>query len=469
MTACDGLMDPRPGIALTVSSSLALRNVFQAGILDALSRDFRVVVLASPPIRRTLARLGYDRRAQVVEIEPGREPRRWALFRQLKKKLYMEGRGSATEQIWERFQRRPAYQVVGGAAVKAAVRLVSARRLYDWVDRLDLALNPDRRYVPVLREFRVEIFFATHATAYWEECLLRNAMAAGLPLLYMVLSWDHLSSKVLLHGSLGKILVWNRRTRGELLETYPDYRPDQIEVTGIPQYDSYGDPATQSYADWCTGFGLDPARRTLLFSTMPQVRHNQQHVIIEDLLRAIVEGEVPADLQVLIKCHPFDNFEGYAALLGRYPVALRRTQLEPGQPIEEWVPSADEVRESRDCLRFCTMNINIFSTVTIEAAWFDRPIIHIGYDPGPVPPGRIPCREYYNLEHFRPIMDLDGSILVESREALLEAVRRYDREPGFKAEGRRRIVAAYIGAGLGGAAEQVGAAVRRFHAGLARR
>ena len=183
MTECDGPADTRPGLALTVSSSLALRNVFQAGILDELEREFRVVVLASPPIHRTLARLGYDRRVQVVEVEPGPEPRRWALLRQLKKKIYMEGRGSTTERIWERFQHRPAYQVLGGLVVKAAVRLVSARRLYRWVDALDLAVNPDRRYLPLLQELRVGLFFSTHATAFWEESLLRNAMAAHLPLL----------------------------------------------------------------------------------------------------------------------------------------------------------------------------------------------------------------------------------------------------------------------------------------------
>ena len=453
----------KPGLALTISSSLALRNFFQTTILEELQRDFRVEVLASPPIARTLARLGYDQRVPVTVIDSGDEPFLWQLVRQLKKKVYMEGRASATEAIWEKYQIRPAYQKAGGWLVKRLIRVVDAQRLYGWLERFDLRVNRDSRFVALLREKRIAVFFATHATSYWEEGLLRSALHARIPLAYMVLSWDHLSSKVLLHRVFGRILVWNRHTRSELLATYPSYRPQQIDVVGIPQYDAFLERPAHTYESWCRQYGLDPSKRTILFSTMPQVRHNQQHIILEQLLRAIVDGELPRDLQVLIKCHPFDNFDGYAKLLGRYPVALRPTQLPPGKSIDEWVPSVTEVEESRDCLYFCAMNINIFSTVTIEAAYFDKPVIHIAYDPEPIAPGRIPCREYYKWEHFKHIVEKDASLLVYSRDELLEAVRRYSADPSLKAEGRRRVVAEYIGDGLGSGARAVADSIRAFH------
>jgi hypothetical protein len=316
----------------------------------------------------------------------------------------------------------------------------------------------------LLVEKNVSVFFATHATSFWEECLVRNAISVGLPRLYMVLSWDHLSSKVLLHRNFGCILVWNRHTREELLATYPTYRPNQIKVVGIPQYDAFQKKPSHTYESWCALYGLDPARRTILFSTMPQVRHDQQHIIIEDLLKAITVGkDVPSDYQVLIKCHPFDSFEGYGTLIGRYPVAWRRTQLAPGQSIDEWMPSHAEVEESRDCLYFCSININIFSTVTIEASWFDKPVIHIAYDPLPIPPGRIPCHEYYNWEHFRHIVEKDATVLVHNSQELLAAIRRYGIDPFFKAAGRERVVEAYIGDRLGNGAEDVVAAVHEFY------
>jgi len=453
----------KPVLALTISSSLALRNFFQTNAIEALQRDFTVEVLASEPLARTMSRLGYDQRVNVTVVDTGEEPRRWALVRQLKKKVYMEGRASATEAIWEKYQIRPFYQRAGGWLVKRLIRVMDANRLYDWLSTLDLRMNRDSRFVALLREKRVAVFFATHATSYWEEALLRSAMSAGIPRVYMVLSWDHLSSKVLLHKNFGRILVWNRHTREELLATYPSYRPDQIHVVGIPQYDPFLEKPKHTYESWCAQYGLDPKRRTILFSTMPQVRHNQQHVIIEQLLQAIVAGQVASDYQVLIKCHPFDNFDGYEKLLGRYPVALRPTQLARGQSIDEWLPAVSEIEESRDCLYFCAMDINIFSTVTIEAAFFDKPVIHIAYDPLPIDPGRIPCHEYYNWEHFKHIVQKDASILVRSTEELLAAIRTYSADPTHKREGRRRVVEEYIGDGLGKGAREVARAVKDFH------
>src|SRR5690349_13723631 len=159
----------KPVLALTISSSLALRNFFQTGVLGELQRDFTVEVLASPPLARTMARLGYDAQARVTTVETGPEPARWRLLRQLKKKVYMEGRASATEAIWEKYQIRPLYQRMGASLVKRIIRLIHPNRLYTWLESLDLAVNREDRFVTLLREKRVSVFFATHATSFWEE------------------------------------------------------------------------------------------------------------------------------------------------------------------------------------------------------------------------------------------------------------------------------------------------------------
>ena len=75
----------KPVLAITMSSSLALRNFFQTGIIAHLAHDFSLLVLASPSIGRTLKRLGYDRQGEIEIIDVGPEPFSWRLLRQLKK------------------------------------------------------------------------------------------------------------------------------------------------------------------------------------------------------------------------------------------------------------------------------------------------------------------------------------------------------------------------------------------------
>jgi CDP-glycerol glycerophosphotransferase (TagB/SpsB family) len=320
----------------------------------------------------------------------------------------------------------------------------------------------------ILREHQPALLFATHASSYFEESLLHAAMRLEVPTIFMVLSWDHLSSKVVLGSTYASLLVWNEVTKAEILRTTLAYSSDQIKVVGVPQFDCYAERPRLSYAEWCSKYGLDARRRTILFSTMPQVRHNQQHIVIERLAAAIGR-DLPSDLQVLIKCHPFDNTDKYDALLdGRYPLGICRSTLPADAEQEEWFPSAEEMYISRDALYFCSLNINIFSTVTLEAAFLDKPIVHVAYDPQPVA-NRIPCREYYNFDHFRNIVASGASVLVESNEDLIAAVRASLENPGGRTEQRRTLVEQYFHDVRASAAAAVVATIEGIARDLSRR
>ena len=445
----------KPTLFISVSLGWAIRNFFQTGIIDSLKSHFEIIVIATPKAKRSLCKLVFNHGIKIEEVDVGEEPLSWKLFRQLKKKIYMEGRESTTEAIWEKYFPRPIYQRIGGKIIKTLVCLFNPQRLYYFFDRLDLRINKDKRLADLFRKYKPVIYFATHATSYFEECLLRNAICANVPAVFMILSWDHLSSKILLNQNLHSILVWNNHTKQEILQTYPHYHSDQIKIVGIPQYDLYALKPTITYAEWCRKYGLDPDRRTILFSTMPQSRHEQQHFILEELLKTIVEGKkLPADLQVLIKCHPFDNFKDYDLLLNNYPVGIYRNSFDMTQTQEDWVPSQTEIEVSRDALYFCSLNINIFSTVTIEAAYFDKPVVHIAFDPQPVK-NRIPCHEYYNWDHFKPIVDTGATILVRNYEEMFYAINRLITEPEILSTQRKVLVDKYVGRKIGTASEAV--------------
>ena len=121
----------------------------------------------------------------------------------------------------------------------------------------------------------------------------------------------------------------------------------------------------------------------------------------------------------------------------------------------DWLPDPQEIATSRDCLAFADVTANIYSTVTIEAALFDKPIIHIAFDVGPLPPGRVPCREYYNFTHFKPIVEMNASSLAYSQSDLHRLLKEALARPADRAEARRALAAKFLGPMDGKSSERV--------------
>lgn len=436
-----------PELFITVSTPWAIRNYFNTGVVRELARRTRVTALTTEHLAACLNRDGHSSYVRVATWESGEEPLRWRLGRQLRKKLYMETRRVHTERIWSRYSRRPLYQRLSAPLVSAAARILDANRSLRIVSDLDRAINRSDVFQDLFRRSDSALLFATHADTYFEESVLRSANAAGIPSVLMVLSWDHLSTKVVLSDRYERLLVWTPSQRDEVLSNYPWYEPGQVRVVGIPHYDQYYDPTPTTRAAWCGRYGLDPAKRTLVFFSMPQSRHDSQHLIVENLAAEIERaGDLPSDLQILVKCHPFDDPACYAPVIERYSnVRMFTTAKRSNRSATDWLPDPEEIENARDCFVFADATCNIYSTVTIEAALFDKPIIHIAFDAAPLRPGRVPCREYYNFTHFKPIVDMEASTLVYNQQELQHALREALDYPGARSAQRRALARRFAG------------------------
>lgn len=449
------LLREKPILFMSISVGWNVRNFFHTGIIENLQKNFEVVIFTTQQIKEELIKQGYDKNLVFIILDKKIEPLKWRLTRQLKKKIYMESRKSETEALWEKYRIRPFYQKLGGWLIKGLLRIIKPTPLFYLVETIDFKINKSKELSKIFRLYNPVMYFATHASTHLEELLLRSSLMHKIPTVHMVLSWDHLSSKTILTRKYDSIFVWNQLTKSEILQTYPSYKEDQIKIVGAPQFDIYSKKPSLSYAEWCNSYGLDHNRRTILFTTAPHVRHEQQHIIIEELLKKIIEGkDVPHDLQIFIRCHPFDTTQEYDSFLGKYPVAVYRPSGEEQNPQDNWVPSQDEMTKARDCLYFCDININIFSTVTLEAAFLNKPIIHIAFDPFPVN-NRIPCKEYYNFTHFKRIVNMDASILVYSYDELFEAINKFLQNPNLKSEGRKKISETFFGTRCSSAPDRV--------------
>ena len=133
--------------------------------------------------------------------------------------------------------------------------------------RIDRALPPPpevlaefERFAPDLLLLTPLLYFGSHQVDY-----VRAARLRGVPSAVGIGSWDHLTTKGLLHEIPDRVLVWNEAQKAEAVALH-GVDPGQVTVTGAQAYDHWFAMAPSTDRDaFCGRVGLDPRRPFLLY------------------------------------------------------------------------------------------------------------------------------------------------------------------------------------------------------------
>jgi hypothetical protein len=270
--------------------------------------------------------------------------------------------------------------------------------------------------------------------------LLGRADRVGVPAVAVDLSWDHFTTKTAPLRRVASLAVWNDNMRRQAIEIH-GYRPEQVTVVGVPQFDQYSDRASlDSRAAFCQRIGADPDRKLIALTTIPPVLYRHHDRVIERLLDEIERGSFgPA--QLLVRVHPRDDLEPYRRFEGR-PHLIVEKPFRTGRVAEGSVvdPTGDDRRHLANTLVHSDVIVNVASTIAIEAAICDTPVVNIGFD-GPEPrPLLDSAARYYRYDHYRPLVEAGAVRLASAPDELVSLVQTYLEQPELDRAGRARAV-----------------------------
>ena len=92
------------------------------------------------------------------------------------------------------------------------------------------------------------------------------------------------------------------------------------------------------------------------------------------------------------------------------------------------------------------VNVNMASTMSIDFALRDTPVVNIGFDQDPT--GRR-AESYYQFTHYRPVVELGAVRVAASPDELAVHVSAYLDRPELDRDGRRAIVDLELGVPVG--------------------
>jgi CDP-glycerol glycerophosphotransferase (TagB/SpsB family) len=241
---------------------------------------------------------------------------------------------------------------------------------------------------------------------------------------------------------VSRLVVWNELMRQQAVDLH-GYQPDEVRIAGTPQWDLYfrQGPVTPRET-FFRRIGADPARKLITLTTTPRELYPHHDHVLRVLVRAMEQGAWRHDTQILVRLHLRDEMEPYEAFRGLPHVIIEkpfRPTVKAGDGLAVDV-TAESQQHLADTMRYSDVVVNVASTIAIEAAVFDTPVVNIAFDGETPSPWEQSARRYYRFTHYVNITRHGAVRVAEQPSALVEEIGRYLDDPSLDRDGRRRVV-----------------------------
>ena len=227
---------------------------------------------------------------------------------------------------------------------------------------------------------------------------LKAARGLGIPTAAAIMSWDHLSSKALLHIAPDRTFVWTEVQKHEAIGMH-GLPPESIIVTGAQCYDQWFDRQPSRTRDaFCADMGLDPSRPFVLYvcSAMSPVPTPVEPQFVKEWVNALRTSADPLlrDVGVLIRPHP-ERLKEWTDVSVE---AFDNVVIHGGTPIDS-TSRADYF----EALTFSHAVVGLCTSAFLEAAIAGRPVLTL----------LLPAYRMHQdgMAHFRYLLEVEGGLL----------------------------------------------------------
>lgn len=447
-------------ILITISGGFASRNILRSGVLNRLLDADSQVILLCPREKTSYYEKEFgNENTQIAGITDMEESLIEAMVRFL-------ARNSVRTEIVLSLQKE---HLLLGPNPLNLISFLSKRLIgflglvpgfFNFIRFLDLHFIPRKNeFAGVLERFKPDIVFATHVIDGFDVSILREAKRLGVKTIGMARSWDNLTG----HGLVREVpdrLLLHSSWLFNLAKNLHKISEDKLEIVGIPQYDTFfRKDFLTSREKLLKSFSLSPDKKIVLFAAISTDFAPYEWEMPEIIHKAIEDGSLPLNAVIVARPHPNCGVPKSFNINGRH-LKIDTPVKYVGASAFNWEQEKDDINHFANLLYHADVVVTGASTISMDAAIFDRPVINYafdGYHKLPYHQSVLRCYEKYT--HYIAMVNTNGVKLVYSSDELIAEIKNYLGNPALNREGRRNIVKEFVGHADGRSAERIADAV----------
>lgn len=319
---------------------------------------------------------------------------------------------------------------------------------------LEYKLFPDHVFDRYFDVYRPALVVATTVMSKRDIALMKSARRRGTPTVGITRGWDNLD-RLFMPFAPDKLIVQNNlmKERAAALHRVPR---DRIIVAGLPQFDLYKDESIyRAREEFLPSLGLDPRRKTILYGSEGQWAPHDE-AIVRIICRKILNNEFAFPAQLIIRPHFSDVYEHrFDEFKNKPHVFLEHDYRLSHFFTDLWDPPRAEMERLANEFKHSDLLITYISTLVLEAALFDKPIINIDFY-APDEPDRGPYfGRWYGASHYQEILETGAVKLAKSPEELTIMINNALTDPAAGRGERRRLTEVMCGDLTGNAGRRI--------------
>lgn len=291
-------------------------------------------------------------------------------------------------------------------------------------------------------------------TAGWriDKYLLREANKRRIKTAATIVGWDNPSAMGIQGSDVTHVNVWSEIHKTELVNGI-DWKPENVHIGGMPIYDGYINkiwelPKKEYYKE----HGLDEKKSLIAYvATALSISPNLH--IIKTLVDIIHNNKLDKPAQLLIRLHPnhfkpFPHYQQECAEIYKMAAQYPEIKIVAPKALAGDVPrySGEDFPEKSSMLRHSDVIVSIYSTMVVEAALHDKPVISVCIDSeeGWGDKYWIPLSTVPNWPTASRIVKMNVGKNAFSEAELIQWLNLYLNNPGLQKEDRLKFVESEI-------------------------
>jgi len=233
----------------------------------------------------------------------------------------------------------------------------------------------------------------------------------GLPLVYLMNSWDNPSVKALGTSKPNKLVVWGRQTKEHAIEYMKMPREDVLRF-GAAQFQVYRDPVVENEIELRKMFKVPEGLPIVLYGGASKGAHESKYL---KLLDELIEKEEIPRCHVIYRPHPWRGELGEGEV-DFFDLNCRHITMDPFmEPYYRKVTTVGQIgiemadyAVTRKVLELASAVISPLSTILLESVVLGKPVLMFYPESDMGKEEGLHTRLAMNMVHFSDFWGVDG-------------------------------------------------------------